>query len=61
MDHNKINYDLIVAVLEWIVGNDHEVISLHCMCITLYVYYKNTKHFKILPVLTGFSHLIKKN
>ena len=39
MDHNKINYDLIVAVLEWIVGNDHEVISLHCMCITLYVYY----------------------
>jgi len=25
MDHNKINYDLIVAVLEWIVGKEHEV------------------------------------
>ena len=25
MDHNKINYDLVVAVLEWIVGEEHEV------------------------------------
>ena len=28
MDHNKINYDLIVAVLEWIVGEEHEVITV---------------------------------
>lgn len=43
MDHNKINYDLIVAVLEWIVGKEHEVISLHCLCITSEKY----KTFKI--------------
>ena len=29
MDHNKINYDLIVALLEWIVGDEHEVINLY--------------------------------
>ena len=28
MDHSKINYDLIVALLEWIVGEEHEVINL---------------------------------
>ncbi len=26
MDHNKINYDLIVAILEWIVNEEHEVV-----------------------------------
>lgn len=26
MDHNKINYDLVVAILEWIVGEEHEVL-----------------------------------
>ena len=34
MDHNKINYDLIVALLEWIVGEEHEVINLRI----IYVY-----------------------
>ena len=31
MDHNKINYDLVVAVLEWIVGEEHEV----TLCLSL--------------------------
>ena len=35
MDHNKINYDLIVALLEWIVGEEHEVINL---CIHQYIH-----------------------
>ena len=30
MDHNKINYDLVVAILEWIVGEEHEVTL--CVC-----------------------------
>ena len=30
MDHNKINYDLVVAVLEWIVEEEHEVTL--CVC-----------------------------
>ena len=25
MDHEKINYDLLVAILEWIVAGEHEV------------------------------------
>ena len=37
MDHNKINYDLIVAVLEWIVGEEHEVITLQYICM-VYMY-----------------------
>lgn len=28
MDHEKINYDLVVAILEWIVGEEHEVCYL---------------------------------
>ena len=31
MDHNKINYDLVVAVLEWIVEEEHEVTL--CVCL----------------------------
>ena len=25
MDHEKINYDLLLAILEWIVAGEHEV------------------------------------
>jgi len=48
MDHNKINYDLIVAILEWIVGKEHEVTTLHCLCNIVYMYIYMTEFMKTM-------------
>ena len=32
MDHEKINYDLLLAILEWIVAGEHEVrVKFECL------------------------------